>query len=266
MVRFGKVGRGLVGSLALGNGVRATAGEANLACPGVGRFLVRAGREIVVEPSAKATEEALRAFLLGPVLAVALHQRGRLVLHASAVALDGGAVAFLGGSGWGKSTLAGALYRRGHRLIADDVLAVSDAADGPCAWPGIPQLKLWPDTAAALGDAVEPLPRLEPRRDKRVRAARERFAAGPLPLRRIYVLARGSRHAIAPLHPQQALVEILRHSYAARLLRAGGAATHFAQCARVAGVVPLARLEARQSLPELPALAQFIEEDCGHPA
>src|SRR2546426_9378375 len=37
---------------------------------------------------------------LGPVLAVLLHQRGRLVLHASGVALDGCAVAFLGGSGW----------------------------------------------------------------------------------------------------------------------------------------------------------------------
>src|SRR3989441_9254395 len=155
MVRFGKVGRGLVGSLALGNGVRATAGEARVALPGVGRFLVREGREIVVEPSPKVTEAALRAFLLGPVLAVALHQRGRLVHHASAVALDGGAVAFLGGSGRGKSTLAGTLYRRGHRLIADDVLVVSDAADGPCAWPGIPQLKLWPDTAAALGDRSE---------------------------------------------------------------------------------------------------------------
>ena len=95
-------------------------------------------------------------------------------------------------------------------------------------------------------------------------------AAAPLWAKRpIRVMVWSERTEPVEIYPQGingALVEMLRHSYAARLLRAGGAATHFAQCARVAGVVPLARLEARQSLPELPALAQLIEEDCGHPA
>src|SRR3989454_2089338 len=54
-------------------------------------FRSREGREIVVEPAPGVDAGTLRLFLLGPVRAVLLHQRGFLVLHASAVVLDGGA-------------------------------------------------------------------------------------------------------------------------------------------------------------------------------
>src|SRR5205085_11497996 len=89
-----------------------------------GAFLMRAGREIVVDPAEGVSGDVLRLYLLGPVLALALHQRGWLMLHASAVAMGQQAVAFLGGSGWGKSTMAGVLHQRGHALVADDFVAV----------------------------------------------------------------------------------------------------------------------------------------------
>ena len=121
--------------------VEVSAGVVRLAWPGVGRFRVRQGRDVLIHPAGDADEQVLRLFLLGPVLAVLLHQRGRLVLHASGVALDGCAVAFLGGSGWGKSTLAGLLHRRGHRFLTDDVLPV-DVERGRTVAPGIPELKV----------------------------------------------------------------------------------------------------------------------------
>jgi hypothetical protein len=60
----------------------------------------------------------------GTLLAVHLMLRGELVLHASAVQVDGTAVAFVGASGMGKSTLAAALCGHGCALVADDVLHV----------------------------------------------------------------------------------------------------------------------------------------------
>ena len=68
-------------------------------------------------------------------------------------------VAFLGASGWGKSTLAAQLYACGHEFVADDVLAVRLAESRPAVVSGIPHLKLWPEAAITMGEAVHNLPR-----------------------------------------------------------------------------------------------------------
>ncbi|GEN79705.1 phosphoenolpyruvate carboxykinase (ATP) [Actinotalea fermentans] len=67
----------------------------------------------------------------GAVLAYLLVRRGHLVLHGSAVAVDGGAVAFVAPSGGGKSTMATLLCADGAGLVTDDVLRVD--LDGPFA-------------------------------------------------------------------------------------------------------------------------------------
>ena len=80
----------------------------------VGTLLIRGGSEIVVERAPNVEESRLRLLLLGAAMGVLLHQRGLLVLHASAVEVCDGAAIFLGGRGWGKSTVAAALHARGH--------------------------------------------------------------------------------------------------------------------------------------------------------
>ena len=67
--------------------------------------------------------------VLAQVLPLAAALRGMEILHASAVEMAGQAVAFLGGSGVGKTTLAARIVARGARLVTDDVLAV-DVTDG----------------------------------------------------------------------------------------------------------------------------------------
>jgi hypothetical protein len=68
-------------------------------------------------------EEAFRRH----VLRFVLQAQGDELLHASAVAMPRGAVAFCGSSGVGKSTLAYQFSRRGHRPIADDALLFEPA-------------------------------------------------------------------------------------------------------------------------------------------
>lgn len=60
----------------------------------------------------------------GAMLAFQLFMRNQAVLHGSAVQLGTDAVAFVGNSGQGKSTMATLMCADGGRLITDDVLAL----------------------------------------------------------------------------------------------------------------------------------------------
>ncbi|HVW41029.1 MAG TPA: hypothetical protein VHC18_06740 [Amycolatopsis sp.] len=91
----------------------------------------------------------------GALLAVHLMLRHCLVLHASAVRLNGQAVAFVGASGMGKSTLATAMCGIGCDLVADDVLHVDS---GMRVHPGSTETRLragaWELADAAPSHAV----------------------------------------------------------------------------------------------------------------
>ncbi|GAA3706925.1 hypothetical protein GCM10022204_26020 [Microlunatus aurantiacus] len=71
----------------------------------------------------------LSVLVAGTALALLLTMRGDVVLHASAVQVDQGAVAFIGGSGMGKSTMATLFCARGALLITDDLLHLTSTED-----------------------------------------------------------------------------------------------------------------------------------------
>ena len=237
VIRHGNVNKKHLTPLDEARSFKATSDEACYFMEGVGSFLVRSGRAVIVDSSPGVDERAVRLCLLGPIIALVLHHRGRLILHASAVALGDTAIAFLGGQGWGKSTLAAAFHVRGYSILADDVTAIRTDSACPMVLPGFPQIKLWPNSIVALGEVPEALPALHPDVNKRAFRVTEGFAQAPLALKRIYVLAPGAEVKIESLSPQEALIELIGHSYAARfgseLLQATGVATHFRQCARV---------------------------------
>lgn len=242
----------------------ASPGEAHLYHEEVGAFQVRSGREIVVDAAPGADEQMFGPFVLGPVMALVLHHRNFLVLHASTVAVNGDAIAFLGKSGQGKSTLAAAFYELAHSIVADDLAAVHIGEDRIAVHPGFPRLKLSPETLETLGDDVESLPRLPALLDKHARPAPRGFPRRPLPLKRIYVLTDSPRLEIEPLRPQEAFMELVLNSYpaVANLLEASGsAAAHFRQCETLCRSVPILRLNSPRSLSAVPDVARLVEED-----
>lgn len=232
-------------------------------------FLVRGGKEIIVDPSPEAEESLIRVLLLGVIFSVLLHQRGLLVLHASAVVINGGAVAFLGGKGWGKSTMAAMLYSRGHLHLADDLVALrANGASSPVALSGYPQLKLWPEAAAfSLGEDPALMARVTPRFEKRARRTADRFSAGEIPLCGLYILSGGPEPELKMLKPQQAVVQLIANSYAVRfgdrLLNGAVASRHLRQCASIAGRVPIYQLARPDRLDLLPAIAEMLEYNLG---
>jgi hypothetical protein len=232
-------------------------------------ILVREGREILVDPEAGAGESAVSQVIIGPALAALLHQREYLVLHASAVARDGQATAFLAASGQGKSTTAAVLHKRGYRLVADDVLPVFLRDGQPLVWPGPPRLKLWPESLALLGEDPASLRRVNHWDEKRFRGASGSPERLPVPLTRVYVLDRGQETRIDPLRTGDALVELLRHSYVSKFMLflkdTGKAADHLVQCSRLIEAVGVFRLSRELRAETLDGVADLVEREAVRP-
>ena len=230
--------------------------------PGAGYFALQAGRSITVEPLPQVTGATLAPFVTGAALAGILHQRGFLVLHASAVVADGRGWAFVGEKGWGKSTLAAYLQTRRHRLLSDDIIPLRVNANGPLTiTPGFPQIKLWPDAVAAVGADATDLPRIVPFLEKRnYHPGDAGFSAQPVPLCGIYVLATGDDLSITPLPAQAAFIELVCHTYMRNYLAATGqTATHFQHYGHLAQTLPLYRLQRPHNLGLLPQVAALLE-------
>lgn len=225
----------------------------------VGTFLVRGGREVCIIPKRGLDQSRIRLSLVGVVMAFLLYQRGILVLHAASNSMGGGAVAFLGESGFGKSTAAAALYKRGYNLFTDDVLPVDTASDIAIVASGFPQFKLHPEAAAALDYDPQSLHELHSSQEKLGCRVDNGFDGGRLPLCCIYVLERGERLKIERLQLSQGVMELVRHSYPTRVQHCGGAA-HLQQCVKVANQVPIYRLVRPKELSLVPEIALRVEQ------
>ena len=270
-IRFGKVGNLPVAANSASRYIQSIPEGICLCWKEVGAFLVRGGREIIVEPAPGAEESLLRLFILGTTLAMLLHQRGEVVvLHASVVAISGQAVAFVGAKGAGKSTIAAGLHARGHDLVADDILAVDLRQGEPLALPGFPQFKLWPDSLASLGYIPDSLPQLRPELEKRSCHLQTGFTLAPVPLKRIFILDTGPELAIEPLHSSKTLLGLLPHWYGARfgieLLQTLGLEAHFLQCADLASNVSVFRLVRPDNLSRLSTIIRLVEDNLAYEA
>ena len=233
-----------------------------LAWRSVGRFLIRGLSEIDVDPAPGVGDPLLRLPLLGTVMALLLHVRGSLVLHASAVAVGNAGVVLLGDKGAGKSTTAAALVRAGHRLLADDVVAIDFADGGVRIKPGFPQLKL--DAGIEIGADAVTMPPVVAGFDKRQHRLAE-FQHTPVPPRVFYILERGTRAQVTPLNSGDALAALIRFSYVARFGSAAfkprSPATHLQQCATLVGAARVCRLEVPNDRDRLDEAVRAIERD-----
>ena len=223
---------------------RAVPGVFRLEVDRVGRYLVEAGREITVEPTA-GSDGDVRTFLLGSVFGACLQQRGILTLHASAVETARGAALFAGPSGAGKSTLAAALVDRGFRLLADDVTGVVlDARRRPVALSAIPAVRLWADAREALAWTDRTSGPTRAGIEKHV-APVEHFCPAPLAIHAVHLVRSHNRSEIeVESVPRAASFQaLLNHTYRGRFL-CGPArhGEHFRALSALANLAPVTRL------------------------
>ena len=240
---------------------RSSSDYAFLAWKGIINVEVRAGREVVFHVLKDIDDNWLRQYILGPALGVILHQRGLLVLHASAVAKDGQAIAFLGWKGHGKSTTSAHLHARGYDILSDDMVAIDmSKEDSPMVIPGFPQFKLWPDAIEALGEDPASMGQIIPTSVKRTHRVQTGVAQAPCRLAGIFVLGLGDTHQLIPIASTDAFLAVFQNTYAARFIgQAGLPKWHFHQCASLTRTLPIFRFERKPSLELLPAALDMLE-------
>jgi hypothetical protein len=166
----------------------------------------------------------MATYLTGPVLGFLLRMRGVVSLHASAVEIDGHAVAFVGDAGAGKSTTAAMFAQLGYRIVTEDVAALSCEGGRLLVRSGCPEIALCPDAVSLLYGSTEALPHFSLGWTKRRLdlAAHRAFAGRPLPLVAVYLLKPRSDAPAAPfvsaISVGRAMVHLLANIYGNRLL------------------------------------------------
>ena len=237
--------------------------------PGLADFQVSAdGSAVICFPGPGASEEASNAtarhLYLNQVLPLLLSKLGKLVFHASAVEVAGGAVAFVAESGRGKSTLAASFATGGGRFLTDEALVLEEHENEYQVMPSHPSIRLWDDSQEALiahGAATAPAVSFTPKSrflagDKLV------FCDAARPLRRTYFLGDGS--ALAPtferMSAAEAAMEWVKNSFLLDIKERPRVASHFDQVAKLANHPIHYRLDFPRRFEDLAAVRQAIVE------
>lgn len=227
--------------------------------------ILSAGRQIVWYPGSDAPLEMVRAIILGPVMALALHESGILCLHGSAVAIEGKGVAFLAHKHFGKSTLAIALTAAGGRLITDDLVAVNPSPF-PTVRPGVHSVRMRSDVAERLSPEFPGTTVHDGWKKTLTNLPKHQLAWESAPLSAIYLLEPVKQipggHAV--LRTRLPLIQATaslahRTKLADELVGYGSAGAMLQWIAMIVSAVPVYRLEVLRDLERLPEVVrQFM--------
>ena len=227
-------------------------------------WLDRRGTQLWCTWPAESTLDDAATYLIGPALAFLLRLRGALALHASGVAVDDVAVAFVGPHAAGKSTVAAAFGRRGFPLLTDDVLRLT--RDDGC-WSVEPFggiLRLWPESELIVLQSHGTLPRITPTWDKLALTIGERGTKPALDrvrLGAVVFLDPREPGEVAPrlvaLRPAETVLRLAINSSASHLLDTARRAEEFVAIDTLVREVPAVVAIARDDVGSFDA---FVDE------
>ncbi|MES2603654.1 MAG: hypothetical protein V4603_01885 [Pseudomonadota bacterium] len=111
------------------------------------------GSNAICFPFPAVDEATVNHLYTNQVYPLMLSRQCRPTFHASVITTRAGAVAFLGPSGMGKSTLTAWFCQQGAQFLTDDGMIVEEHATGLIVVPNNPAVRLWEDSVAALAGA-----------------------------------------------------------------------------------------------------------------
>jgi len=240
-------------------------GAIYLLWPGLFEFLISAdGSRIGWRNLDGTPREALQEYLLGQVLSFAMLVRGIEPLHATAVVVGGGAIAFLGDSGYGKSSLGASFVRENHPLLTDDVLVLERCGRQMLAHPGMPRIKLFPEMSGSMFQGREGTPMNRWTRKTIFALNAQQHQASAIPLRTLYVLSPPGKYrevTLRKMSEREAFMSVLKNTFNDVLLSPTRLKRQFEFARSIKTLVPVKALSYPRTVTALPRVVEAILSD-----
>ena len=225
-------------------------------------FTIDLDKKVVIcVPAPQASKQIITAIYYNQVMPLVRSHEGELVFHASAAAVDGAALAFLGPSGRGKSTLVAGFARAGHPFLTDDGLWLEKNSAPPMVLPNQAFVRLWPDSEAEILNDASVNPDEEWREKCLIQAGDLLpFQNKAIPLKAIYVLLEGDSEevSIQDLKPAEALLKLVEHSFLLDVEDMARVRTHFDMVAVLANSIQCFSLAYPRHYPHLANVVRQI--------
>lgn len=209
----------------------------------------------------------LRQRLLDQALPRAFAQQGALVLHASAVGAQTGAVCIAGDSGYGKSTLAAYLAGDGFTHLGDDALLIRDGSGTARCIASYAGMRLWPDASAALPTPAGFGPSAECAGLKRRLLPLSPGVCGRSPgepIAAVLLLGPAASGVGAPVWTRaggaDAATALFSQCFKLDITDRGHLADLFGRSCRLAASVPVYRLDYPRDLAALPSVGRAVRD------
>ena len=160
--------------------------------------------------------------------------------------------------------MVAAMAACGYPMLCDDITSLqmdAEVTGDLFVHPGIPRVKLWPDSlgeALPLGADATPLYRGFPK----VSVAQETGSgADPVPVKNVFVLAIGETLKICPLTKHEGLLALISNYYVGMLDKKLGTATaarDLTYCGKLSAAADFYLLERPADLAQLPCAAALV--------
>ena len=198
----------------------------DIECLGKGTFLYREdGIEVYWSPEGTDATH----YLFGIGLAIWFELHGTPCLHGNSLEIEDHAIALIGVSQAGKSTLTAALLQKGFSFLTDDLIVPRQTKEGWILYPAPGSLGMWPASIEHFLPNVDiaPLEQVHASSKKRLvpveSAILGKVCHEPKPLKAIYLLdrdcpGRDSNIHIEILNPADALIALISNSIAGGIL------------------------------------------------
>ena len=230
--------------------------------PSMAGFIVsRDQSRIQCCPASDTPQVTVRHLLLDQVMPLVLSRTEPVVLHASGVLTEFGAIAFVGRTGEGKSTLAASFARNGCPMLSDDCLVLRSDCQCWTATATYPGVRLWPSTLDAL------LYRETPTHDIAHYINKRRVnnceivphSSGPAALRALFMLCYSEGEPSITRHrPASATMALIAYAYNLDITDTAFLRQQFGTVSDIAAKVPVFELRYPRDFATLGRVRQVI--------
>lgn len=177
-------------------------------------------------------------------------------------------MAYLGSSGFGKSSLAACCLQAGDRLLTDDLLVLQETPQGFQAYPGPPRIKLFSEMARKfLGESLSGTPMNSESQKLVMPLGSGRVCSDPVPLAAIYAITapheaeQTQEVRIEPVTSREAFLLLMNNIFNYVIADTDRLQRQFTAMTGLAGLATLKRLTYPRRMNVLPLVRKAIVAD-----